>query len=259
MKQNPKRMLWMLLGAVVLLVLLLFLLLPRKGGNSWHVSTEPPSKSLSSTAGAESAPSLGPIASSEGNPSTNSEIQYPYDIADGRIQITSLFQYSGMNPDADWEEGENIGVLIVTNSSEEYLENLTVTATISDGSTLNFQISDLPAGQTAWAFAKDNGGFASNAVCVKLESQSSFVPAPDEPGTAVTAEIQGVEVNLSNGSDSLIPAGELQCHTLLNGIYFGGTSYSYPVDEIPPGGFTTVTAIDCILGEVAVTRFCPAK
>lgn len=281
MKPKQKRNLWILLGAVVLTVLLLVLLLPRSGGSSWRVSTEPPSKPrgltgemdptspTDATVGADStirtdassaanaaAPSEHPA---DGNLSTSSEIQYPYDLADGKIQITSLFQYSGMNPDADWEEGENIGVLIVVNCSEDYLENLTVTATISDGSTLNFQVFDLPAGQTVWAFAKGNGVFNSRTACVKLESQSSFTSSADELGTAVTAEVQGVEVNLSNGSDSAVPAGELRCHILLNGIYFGGTSYAYPVDEIPAGSSTTVTAIDCILGEVAVTRLRPAE
>lgn len=247
MKPNQKRTLWIVLGAAALTALLLLSVVPKGRGSSWHPATEPSYRSAESSApGSSTEP--------ESDNHAAAGIQYPYDLDDGRLQITSLFQYSGMNPDAELAEGENIAAMVVTNSSEDYLEKLTVTAAVSDGSILHFEISDLPAGQTVWAFARENSAFDPMSVCTRIESQSSFTQVPGELGTTVSYQVQGVEVTLTNETDSVIPAGELRCHIVLNGIYFGGTSYAYPVGPIPSEGSATVTAADCILGEVAPVR-----
>lgn len=252
-------MLWIVLGAALLiLVVLLIILAPRDHG-SWQPETEPSSNfaglsgnAASSTDGSGKDGSLPSEAAADAT--VPAGVRYPYDLADGRLQITSMFQYTGLNPDADFEEGENIGAIVLTNVSQDYLEDLTVTAAISDGTTLTFRVFDLPAGQTVWAFAEGNGVLDLKAVCVQIESQSSFTQDPGPLGTNVTAEVQGTEVRLTNTSDSTISAGELRCHMVLNDIYFGGTSYAYPVSAIPAGESVAVTAADCILGEIAVAR-----
>ena len=262
MKPNVKRVLLIALGIVLLAAaVLLIVLLPRSREGSWRPAAEPDSNFTGSAGNGElfsgpsgSAGDTDPSDDGSNDATVPVGVQFPYDLADGRIQITSLFQYSGMNPDADFLEGENIGAIVVTNSSQDYLEELTVTAEISDGTVLTFRISDLPAGQTAWAFAEKNGVFDTRAVCVLLDSQSSFAQEPGPLGSSVSAEVQGVEVTLTNTSDSAIPAGELRCHMVLNGIYFGGTSYAYPVAALPAGQSVTVTAADCLLGDAAVCR-----
>lgn len=247
MKRNRKWALGIVLGAAALLAWILLVQKPKDRGSFWQPVTEPSSNfsnPSAATVPAESAPDETRAAG----------IQYPFDLDDGRVKITSLFQYSGINPDAAFTEGENIGAIVVTNSSEDYLEKLTVAATISDGSVLHFEVSDLPAGQSAWAFARENSTFDAMSVCTKIESQCSFTQVPGDLGTAVSYQVQGVEVTLTNETDSVIPAGELRCHVVLNGIYFGGTSYAYPVGAIPAGDSVTVTAADCILGEAAPVR-----
>ena len=286
MKPNKKRMLWIALGAAILILVVLLLVLVPRDHSTWQPGTEPGSNftgpsgrgtgsDLTDPSGRGTGSDLtGPSGEETGTAApADSEVggtlppedsasgatapvgvQYPYDLAGGRLQITSMFQYTGLNPDADFEEGENIGAIVLTNVSQDYLEDLTVTSSISDGTTLTFRVSDLPAGQTVWAFAEGNGVLDLKAVCVQIESQSSFTQDPGPLGTNVTAEVQGTEVTLTNTSDSAIPAGELRCHMVLNDIYFGGASYAYPVPELPAGGSAAVTAEDCVLGDVAPCR-----
>lgn len=260
MKPNLKKVLWILVPLLTLVAVLLVLFLPKGGEGGWHQAAEPgkPSAAAGTAPEPEQTEQTSEPATSGSRSTVPAEQTepgfFPYDLAEGKLQVTSLFQYSGLNPDDNWNEGENIGAIVVTNVSQEYLESLSITATISDGTTLQFQISDLPAGQTIWAFAAGNGTFDPTAVCVRMEAQSSMTQETDLLGHGVTAEIQGIEVTLNNNTDSAISAGELRCHMVLNDILFGGTSYIYPVAEIPGGGSFTVTATDCILGDVAVCR-----
>ena len=46
----------------------------------------------------------------------------------------------------------------------------------------------------------------------------------------------------------------LHCHCLIDGSYFGGLTYTYPVESIPAGQSIAVEAEDCYLGEAAVVR-----
>lgn len=250
MRSTTKKIIFSLFLALVLLLSIL-LLVSNHGGSNDTPGTEEPA---GTSAPAETSPSM---KESEPTAQRLPGIGYPYDFADGKLRISSLFQYSGMNPDADFEEGENIGVLVISNISQDYLEELTVSAAISDGTTLKFHISDLPAGQTVWAFAQNNGAFDPVSECVKVESQSSFTENPGLLSTNVDLEIQGLEVTLTNNTGNPLPASDLRCHIVLDDIYFGGTSYAYPVPALGQGDTVTVTAADCILGDVAVARLRP--
>ena len=70
----------------------------------------------------------------------------------------------------------------------------------------------------------------------------------------VQVSAEEMNVTLTNVSGQTLTGLEVRCHNILDGAYFGGTSYAYPVAEIPAGGSTTVFAPDCVLGEAATVR-----
>lgn len=73
---------------------------------------------------------------------------------------------------------------------------------------------------------------------------------PDNVKTAA----EGMNVTLTNVSGETLTGLAVRCHNILDGAYFGGTSYTYPVAEIPADGAAAVAAADCVLGDVGITR-----
>ena len=49
-----------------------------------------------------------PAATPEPTPTPNPGLSWPYVVEDGNLQVDSLFQYSGINPDCDGEMGDDI-------------------------------------------------------------------------------------------------------------------------------------------------------
>ena len=70
----------------------------------------------------------------------------------------------------------------------------------------------------------------------------------------VKAAAEGMNVTLTNVSGETLTGLAVRCHNILDGAYFGGTSYTYPVAEIPADGTAAVAAVDCVLGDVGITR-----
>lgn len=64
--------------------------------------------------------------------------QLPYMLEDGKLEISSVFQYTGLNVDKNWEDGTDIGAVVLVNRSEEYLKSLDLTLTMSDGTEFQF-------------------------------------------------------------------------------------------------------------------------
>lgn len=177
------------------------------------------------------------------------ESEFPMRLENGALEIASIFQYSGPNPDAGWEEKENIGALELKNTSERYLTSAQITVLLSDGETLQFAAADIPAGQTAWVFESGNGTYQLDKECAKVEVQAEF---SDDAGL-YTGDIQaageGMTLTLTNNTEKDIQKIQVRCHILFNDVYFGGSSYVYPVEQIAAGKSTDIMAFDCIIGD----------
>ena len=77
---------------------------------------------------------------------------FPMELEGGCLTVHSLFPYSGMNPDAGLEFGENIAGLQLTNTSDEHISLAELTAVLDDGTELCFRVEDLPPGMSAMLF-----------------------------------------------------------------------------------------------------------
>ena len=180
---------------------------------------------------------------------------FPCELEDGKLKVTSFFQFTGSNPDCNGEEGENIASINLVNQSEKHLALARLTAVLSDGTEIHFEVSDIPAGKSVMTFSTENTDYelsnpCKEIICTMAEFENDSVVMEDK----VSVTVQETEVVLTNTSEKELSDLTVYCHCLLDTDYFGGLTYQYPVDTIPAGESVTLQAADCYLGEAAVVR-----
>lgn len=176
----------------------------------------------------------------------------PYLLADNRLVIESLYQYSGLNPDCYWQDGTNIGAIVLLNRSEKYVDSITLKITLSDGTVLNFAASDVPGGSTFWLHDTANTAYDGSAVIMDVEYELNYDSGWRALDSNVQLAVEGTTVNVTNQSAEALQNVEVICHNELEGIYFGGASFVYKLDSVAPGETAQVLAEDCILGSAGV-------
>lgn len=190
----------------------------------------------------------------EGSISVENEAVFPYELEDGKLEVNSLFQFSGQNPDCGEEDGENIASLEVVNKSGQHLANAKITVTLESGAELRFEITDLPAGQSVMVFEKNNTSYETSDKCITVEDTAEFEETTALMEDRLAVDVQETSVTLTNTSDEDLTNLLLHCHCFVDDTYFGGLTYSYSVESIPAGQSITVQADECYLGTAAVVR-----
>lgn len=178
----------------------------------------------------------------------------PVALEDGKIEIESLFQFDGINPDCENQEGTGIAALVLKNTSGTYLAEAAVTLTLADGAQLHFKVTDLPADQSVMAFSTENQTIADDAVCVDAVCAASFDETAGMADDRVSVSADGWVVTVTNVSDEDISELVIYCRSPFGDEYFGGVTYQYTINDLPAGETATVEAWDCILGFVEVVR-----
>lgn len=173
-------------------------------------------------------------------------------MLDCGLKLENMFQFSGMNPDAGNQEGTDIATILLKNTSGTYLAKADLTITLTDGKKLTFTVTNLPSGQSAMAFSKENASIGANATCRAVSYSTSFVPDLNPIPAKISVSTVGTKVTLTNNSDQALTNLVVYCRCPLGEEYFGGISYQYIVKNIPPRGTATVNAVDCILGMTEV-------
>lgn len=178
----------------------------------------------------------------------------PCTLENGKLEITSLFPYTGINPDSNWTEGEDIGAIVLTNKSNEHLASAKLKLVLYDGTVLEFQVAELPAGETVWAFDLNNSIYDVSAACESIECTVQFEPETSLMADRLTVEVAGMDVTLTNTSSDTMENVTIICHSVLGDAYFGGTAYTYSAGEVPAGKAVNVLAEDCFLDTAEVVR-----
>ena len=185
---------------------------------------------------------------------TVSSVTYPVELEGGRLTLENLFEFEGINPDCNYEPGESIASVTLRNSSEAYLTEAKLTLLLADGGTIEYLVTDLPAGKSAMAFALDNFQWREDTVCVEVSCSAvwdeDFSGIPDE----VTVSAEGTTVTITNNTAQDIPALTVYCRDPFIEEYFGGKAYEYTVNNLFANGQATVEALDCIMGQAEVVR-----
>ena len=181
-------------------------------------------------------------------------VSFPFMVADGKLEIESAFQYDGLNPDCENQEGYNIAAITVKNLSETYLTHADITMTTSTGDVLRFVVTDVPAGKMAMAFAVDNASVESDTAYSDVVCEAAFDADASMNEDKITVAVEGIQVILANNTDEQIDEIVVYCRSTLGDQYFGGITYMYTVNNLPAGGTAEVMALDCILGLAEVVR-----
>ena len=178
----------------------------------------------------------------------------PCVFAEGKLQISSIFEYSGANPDCDWENGDNICGLVLENISDEHLVYARIELEMSDGSQFLFEAEQIPGGETVWLFERNNQILISGTTCTSTEVDFEFEKTPDLLSEVLDVESSGMVIRLTNHSMEELFGVSVICHSVLDDFYFGGLAYNYHAGDVSAGETVEITAIDCFLDSTAVVR-----
>lgn len=185
------------------------------------------------------------------NVQQDSGLAFPYELADGKLKVNSLFQYSGLNPDCNNEEGEDIAALEIENQSDEFCESAEIHVVMQDDTELSFKATNIPAGKKIWVFEKDNQSVEQDSKCKKMEDDSRF-GKESLMEDQISVSVDDTEITVGNLTGEEITDVTVGCHCLFEDTYFGGVTYSYPAGAIPADSIITVDASDCYMGTAEV-------
>ena len=179
---------------------------------------------------------------------------FPVVCADGKLEIQSLFQFAGFNPDCGNAETADVAVITMKNTSEEFLQEADILVTTTNGASLSFRVTQLPAGEAAMAFSLENAPVAIGAGCAEVACQAEFAEMSIW-ADLIALGVEGTTVTLTNLSSEDLTDLVIYCRCPVGEEYFGGLAYEYEIEKIPAGGSETVDAAEaCILGILEVVR-----
>ena len=179
-------------------------------------------------------------------------LDFPAKLEDTKLEIESLFSFSGINPDSGNQEGDDLATIMLKNTSEAYLEQAVIRATLLDGTECTFVVTDLPAGKSTMAFATGNESLVQDTSCVALSCEASFTEL--EPWDQLSVSMVGTTVTLQNNSGEDITNIDVYCRDAFGESYFGGITYKHTISNLPANQSATVDVTDSLLGMVEVVR-----
>lgn len=206
------------------------------------------------TSGSQSGETTHSTESGGTTGTTAAGVSYPISLQNGALEITGLFQFSGINPDDGNQSGTDMGSITLVNCSDSYLEEAKIALKLSDGTVLNFLVTELPAGASVMAFSTDSRTLEDGVVCVSYSCDAQFDANLTAVSSKVTAHVEGTRITLTNVSGQKISKVVVYCRSPLGDEYFGGVTYQYVVNDLPANGTATIDAVDCILGIAEVVR-----
>ena len=179
-------------------------------------------------------------------------LTFPIALENGNLTVNSVFSYTGINPDSGNQEGDDLATIMLKNTSEAYLEQAVIRATLLDGTECTFVVTDLPAGKSTMAFATGNESLAQEVSCVALSCEASFTEL--EPWDQLSVSTVGTTVTLQNNSDKDLTNIDVYCRDVFGESYFGGITYKQTISNLPANQSATVDVTDSLLGMVEVVR-----
>lgn len=261
---NDKKRFQLWLAVIVVIVVVLGALIAvNKHSSKQDASTEQSAEQETkesaqvTEAAEESEDSQSAESTDEEEPADTAEeddtgLEFPYKLDHNRLRIDSLFQYSGVNPDAQLENGDDIASIQLKNISDQYLESAVISVELDNGTAFSFTLQDIPAGKSVTAFDTANTSYDGNAGVAYIEAQASYNAdaSVNEDACAITKDDQGV--HLQNISGDTLNNIQVKYHSILDDMYFGGLSYTATVDSLAVDQTTDVDTSEDMLGDVEI-------
>lgn len=187
----------------------------------------------------------------EDSDSEDAGLEFPYEFEEEELSMESLFQYSGINPDAQNEECEDTASIQLKNTSDRYLESAEISVELTDGTEFSFVIQDIPAGRSVMAFDTENNGYDGKTGVAFVDAKTNWSDVSmNEESIKIVADENGTQI--TNMTDKTIEALSVKYHDVLDEMYFGGGSFMTEITEIGSGETTTANTSESILGEAEV-------
>lgn len=181
-------------------------------------------------------------------------LKFPYSLPESDLVITSVFQYDGLNPDCENQEGNEIAAITVKNISDTYLSSAEINLISNSGEEFCFVLTDLPANKEVMVFSNENKSSKIGDVYVGVECGTVFDTEASMNDDRIAVSVNGVHITLQNNTDEDISEIDVYCRSSLGDQYFGGITYSYTINDLPAYGTAELDAVDCILGLAEVVR-----
>lgn len=179
-------------------------------------------------------------------------VAFPVKLADGKVEIESLFSFNGINPDSNKQEAVDTAAILLRNTADTHLRDAKVTATLADGRKLVFQATDIPAGKAAMAFSVDNEKLLSTDACVDIVAEASCEAVTGADSVEVFAD--GMTITLKNTSAEDLEQITVSYRDVFDDKYFGGMVYTHTIEKLAAGETVTITAEESLLGVIEVVR-----
>lgn len=187
-------------------------------------------------------------------PESIEAVAFPLLIEEGKLEIESIIQYDGLNPDCGNQEGNDIAAITVRNVSDVYVESAEISMTTNNGDIITFMITDLPAGETVFAFSQENTLVKADTVYGDVICEAVFDADANMSENQLAVSVDGTVITLQNKTNESLSNIVVYCHSTLGDQYFGGITYTYSLQTLPANGSAEVDAVDCILGLAEVVR-----
>lgn len=244
---RKQRKLWIVL-ILAIVVILGVVIAVNQSSSKQESSTEKSEENEDASKVTEAAED----AAEEDTEETDEGLAFPYLLEEEQIQVDSLFQYSGINPDAENAECEDVAAIQMKNNSEQYLESAEVSVELSDGTAYSFVVQDIPAGKSVIAFESGNTSYDGKTGVAFIEAKTSYSSEAGvkEDEVKVTSDDNGVQI--SNISGDAIGTMKVKYHCVMDDMYFGGISSETEVDGLAAGESTAVDTSESILGDADV-------
>lgn len=164
-------------------------------------------------------------------------------LSDDRLCVRRVGRYSGLNPEGGSDESvENVVALLVENVSDQACQFCTIVYEIN-GETATFQLSELPAGKSAWVLESAGMTAQSDPTCVYQTCTAAFRDTSDAWLDGVTAVGANGELTVTNGSETDYPLVAVYYKlTYGTDVYLGGIAYRVTVSDLKAGESQTLPA-----------------
>lgn len=172
---------------------------------------------------------------------TGTAFSFPYTSSLDELELVAVYNYSGYYiEDGSEDEIDSVAALEVTNLSDQAIEYATITLT-ADGKELNFEVSLLPAGETALVMEADKQSCSETASFSYGGSEIASLSSLDLCEDQVTVSTDSGAVTVTNISGNDISELRLFYKNQLDtGEYVGGIAYTVKLEDLAAGESQTV-------------------
>lgn len=179
-------------------------------------------------------------------------LEFPLLLDSDKLELSSVFEYTGINLDFEGVFAEEIGAIQLKNLSGQHLRSAQITVKLSNGQNMMFVVEDIPAEKDVLAFETQNQIYDDTVKVVEVSVNTEyFMPEFEE---IFSYTVNGSDITVENISGKDQNNITLYYHCMIDGLCFGGQSYELLLGTLAAGESATVSDSECYMGDVVVTN-----